>query len=89
MAWRYLEGMDSPEQDHDSFQQLLELERPLVEAIWRYVLYGETLDDILGHLTQPGSIDDTSLGRQTRDLIAGTYRHILRLEAEERAASAN
>ncbi len=85
--WRYLEGMDSPEQDYNSFLRLLELERPLAEAIWRQVIYGETLEAILEMMGETGAEDGTGLGMQVRELVGGAYRHIRRVEAEHASAA--
>lgn len=81
--------MESLDPDQRAYQRLLGLKQPLVEAIWRHVIYGETLDDILGKLSETSVIDDTELGYETRELISGTYRFIVRVEAEERASKAN
>lgn len=63
------------------FERLLELERPLVEAVWRQVIYGETLERVLTALKDPDAPDDGTEVR-VRELVSGAYRHIQRIEAE-------
>lgn len=64
------------------FERLLELERPLVEAIWRQFIYGETLEDVLAALDDPDAPDDGTEAR-VHELVSGAYRHIQRVEAKE------
>lgn len=80
--------MESQEHDQGLFERLLEMNEPLVEAIWRQVIYGETLEAVLEKMGETGAEDGTGLGAQVRELVGGAYRHIQRVEAE-RAAVAN
>ena len=70
-GWLYLEKVESPEQDRQLFERLLELERPLVEAVWRQVIYGETLERVLTALEDPDAPDDGTDAR-VRELLSGT-----------------
>lgn len=79
---RYLERVDSSEQDQQLFERLLELERPLVEAVWRQVIYGETLENVLAALEDPDAPDD-GMEARVHELVSGAYRHIQRVEAKK------
>lgn len=78
--------METLERDQELFERLLELERPLVEAIWRQVIYGSTLKEILATIEDPTAPED-GLEERVRELVCGTYRHIQRIEAGQAAVA--
>lgn len=78
--------MESPERDQELFKRLLELERPLVEAIWRQVIYGSTLERVLEIIEEP-DVPEDGLELRVRELVGGAYRHIQRVEAEAAAVA--
>jgi len=73
--------VESPKRNQELFERLLELERPLVEAIWRQVIYGSTLEGVLEIIEEP-DVPEDGLELRVRELVSGAYRHIQRVEAE-------
>lgn len=84
---RYPAFVVTDDPDRQAFEELLEREQGLVEAIWRQLIYGASLEAVVAHLEAPGVIDDSALGARVRELVSGAYRYIQRLEAEQARAA--